>query len=51
MASATEDQTHRNTELIIKVLIYVQQTMETLSEFNQQLKTKFNIDLTLKETS
>ena len=46
----TGGETHMNTELM-KVLAFGQQTMETLSEFHEQLKTQFNIDLALQERS
>ena len=36
---------------LIKVQAFFQQTMETLSEFNEQLKTQFDIDLTFPERS
>ena len=42
-------QKHRVRELLIKDLTFIQKTMDTLSEFNKQLKTQFDIDLTLKE--
>ena len=36
---------------LIKVLTFFQQTMEIISEFNEQLKTQFDIDLTLQQRS
>ena len=46
----TGGETHMKTELM-KVLAFGQQTMEALSEFHEQLKTQFNIDLALQERS
>lgn len=50
IASARGGQTNRNTGLI-KVLAFFQQTMETLSEFIERLKTQFDIDQTFPERS
>ena len=45
MASAPGGQTTNNEE-IINVLTFIQQTMETLSAYNEQLKAKLDINLT-----
>ena len=49
MASTLGDQATNNTE-IINVLTFIQQTMETLSAYNEQLKAKLDINLTHQET-
>ena len=48
IASTPGGQATNNTE-IINVLIFIQQTMETLSEYNEQLKGKLDINLTHQE--
>lgn len=50
MASAAIGQVHRNIELI-RVLTFVQQTMEGLSELIELLKMQFDKDTTLYERS
>ena len=49
MASTLGGQTPNNTE-IINVLTFIQQTMETLSAYNEQLKGKLDINLTHQDT-
>ena len=49
MASTLGGQATNNTE-IINVLTFIQQTMETLSAYNEQLKAKLDINLTHQET-
>ena len=49
IASTTGGQVTNNTE-IINVLTFIQQTMETLSAYNEQLKEKLDINLTHQET-
>ena len=49
MASKPGGQTTKNTE-IINVLTFIQQTMETLSAYNEQLKAKLDINLTYQDT-
>ena len=49
MASTPGGQTTKNTE-IINVLTFIQQTMETLSAYNEQLKAKLDINLTHQDT-
>ena len=49
MASTLGGQTPNNTE-IINVLTFIQQTMETLSAYNEQLKAKLDINLTHQDT-
>lgn len=50
MASAAIGQVHRNIEFI-RVLTFVQQTMEGLSELIELLKMQFDKDTTLYERS
>ena len=49
MASTPVGSTTNNTE-IINVLTFIQQTMETLSAYNEQLKAKLDINLTHQDT-
>ena len=49
MASTPRGQATNNTE-IINVIAFIQQTMETLSAYNKQLKAKLDINLTHQET-
>ena len=49
MASTLGGQATNNTE-IINVLTFIQQTMETLSAYSEQLKAKLDINLTHQET-
>ena len=49
MALTPGGQATNNTEMI-NVLIFIQQTMETLSEYNEQLKGKLDINLVHQET-
>ena len=49
MAPTLGGQTTSNTE-IINVLTFIQQTMETLSAYSEQLKAKLDINLTHQET-
>ena len=49
VVSTAGSQATNNTE-IMNVLTFIQQTMETPSEYNQQLKAKLDINLTHKET-
>ena len=48
-ASTPGGQTTNNTE-IINALTFIQQTMETLSVYNEQLKAKLDINLTDQDT-
>ena len=49
MASTPRGQAINNTE-IINVLTFIQQKIETLRAYNEQLKTKLDINLTHQET-
>ena len=49
MASTLGGQATNNAE-IINVLTFIQQAMETLSAYNEQLKAKLDINLTHQET-
>ena len=48
VASASGDHTQTNIALL-KVLNFVQETMETLSNYSEQLQTHFDINLTHQE--
>ena len=50
VASASGDHTQTNTDLL-KVLNFVQETMQTLSNCSEQLQTHLDINLTHQEMS
>ena len=50
VASASGDHTQTNTDLL-KVLNFVQQTMQTLSNYSKQLQNHLDINLTHQELS
>lgn len=49
MTSTPRDQATNTTELMI-VVIFIQQTMETLPTYKEQIKAKLSINLTHQET-